>query len=109
MKRVLPLLAAALPMAACAGTLPDPTRPPSALLSAPVAASAPQGAPRLQSVLLGNGRTPAAVINGELVLLGGRVGESRLVRLTERSAVLRGPQGDTTLALIPTSPSEPKP
>jgi len=35
------------------------------------------------------------------VLLGGRVGDTRLVRVTERSAVLQGPNGLTTLALTP--------
>jgi len=98
---VLPLLAAGMAMAA--ETLPDPTRPPAAMLAASAAASAPTGALQLQSVLIGPGRTPAAVISGQLVLVGGRVGDTRLVRVSERSAVLRGPNGDTTLALIPES------
>ncbi|HEV7913710.1 MAG TPA: MSHA biogenesis protein MshK [Albitalea sp.] len=104
-----------MPLTAAANGLADPTRPPIALMAAPAAASAPAGALQLQSVLLGRGRTPAAVISGELVLLGGRVRDARLVRVTERSAVLKGPQGETTLALIPlalpdgpaASPSEP--
>ncbi|HEY0855714.1 MAG TPA: MSHA biogenesis protein MshK [Albitalea sp.] len=94
------LLCAASPIAANA--LPDPTRPPAALHSAP-AASSPGDALMLQSVLLGKGRTPAAVISGELVLLGGQVRGTRLVRITERHAVLKGPLGETVLALLPSA------
>jgi hypothetical protein len=83
-----------------ASDTPDPTRPPASLL-APSSATAPADALQLQSVLMGRGRTPAAVISGELVLLGGQVRDAKLVRVTERSAVLRGPQGEMTLALLP--------
>lgn len=88
-----------------AGELPDPTRPPAAMLAAPAgaAASAPADALQLQSVLLGKGRRPAAVISGQLVLLGGQLGDAKLVRVTERSAVLKGPLGETSLALTPLS------
>ena len=83
-----------------ANDTPDPTRPPASLL-APSPTAAPADALQLQSVLMGRGRTPAAVISGELVLLGGQVRDAKLVRVTERSAVLRGPQGEMTLALLP--------
>lgn len=93
-------VAMALPLHA--ETLQDPTRPPASLLAAPAAAaSGVEPAMQLQSVLLGKGRTPAAVISGQVVLLGARFRDARLVRLTEHSAVLKGPQGETTLALIP--------
>ena len=86
--------------AAMAQGLPDPTRPPAAL-QAP--ADTPPGSAtlQLQSVLLGPGRTPAAVISGRLVLQGGRVGDAKLVRVSDRAAVLKGPSGETTLALLP--------
>jgi MSHA biogenesis protein MshK len=99
---VLAVLAAAVQVQA--DDLRDPTRPPAAMLAPAAAASAPADAPQLQSVLLGNGRKPAAVISGQLVLLGGQLGDARLVRVTERSAVLKGPQGETTLALTPPAP-----
>lgn len=94
---------AAMHGAARAQPLPDPMRPPAALAApaAPASAAAPEGALELQSVLVGRDRTPAAVISGQLVTLGGRVRDARLVRVSERSAVLRGPQGETTLPLIP--------
>ncbi len=82
--------------------LPDPTRPPAGLQTAG-AASAPAVTHSLvlQSVLMNAGRAPAAVISGQLVLLGGLVGEQRLASVTERSVQLTGPQGTTTLRLTP--------
>ena len=96
--------------AASAQGLPDPTRPPAAL-QAPSDTPAQPAALQLQSVLTGSGRTPAAVISGKLVLLGGRVGDTKLVRVSERAAVLRGPRGETTLALMPPAiqPATPEP
>ena len=44
---------------------------------------------------------PVAVIGGKTVVLGDRVGDARLVKLTEREAVLRGPEGTTRLYLTP--------
>lgn len=83
--------------------LPDPTRPPAGLQAAAGAASAPAATDTLvlQSVLMNAGRAPAAVISGELVTLGGLLGEQRLVSITERSVQLKGPQGTTTLRLMP--------
>ena len=80
----------------------DPTRPPATLLATPAAPVAGDLL-MLQSVLLGKGRTPAAVISGELVLLGGQVRGTRLVRITEKHAVLKGPLGETVLALLPSA------
>ena len=83
-------------------SLPDPTRPPAGLQTAG-AASSPAVADMLvlQSVLMNAGRAPAAVISGQLVTLGGLVGEQRLASVTERSVLLKGPQGSTTLRLTP--------
>lgn len=81
----------------------DPTRPPDAWLvpqSADGASSAETGL-RLQSTLIPLHGRPVAVIGGRTVELGGRVGEQRLVRLTEREAVLQGADGITRLYLTP--------
>ena len=82
--------------------LPDPTRPPAGLQGAS-AASAPASTDSLvlQSVLLNAGRAPAAVISGQIVPLGGLVGEMRLASVSEHSVQLKGPQGATTLRLTP--------
>lgn len=117
MKLMTPLVAAIALLSAPVQpqTLLDPTRPAPAALAGAAAASAPTDALQLQSVLLGPGRASAAVISGELVVLGGRVRDARLVRVTERGAVLKGPQGETVLALTPQatkqghSPAAPEP
>ncbi len=86
--------------------LADPTRPPpQALVPAGAAASAAAvpAAIGLQSVILnrnGKGR-PAAVINGEVVQLGGKVGEARLVKVEEDHVVLLGTEGREILRLMP--------
>jgi hypothetical protein len=82
--------------------LADPTRPPAALggVGDP-AGTAIFEFSGLQSVILRKGGKPAALINGSVIELGGKVGEARLIRVNEDSVVLRGPQGDETLRLIP--------
>lgn len=82
--------------------LPDPTRPPAGLQAAdPGAAAVVPEALVLQSVLLGPGRKPAAVISGKLVALGESIGDARLAHIAAHSVQLRGPQGTTTLTLMP--------
>jgi hypothetical protein len=83
--------------------LVDPTRPPANIQAATSdpANAAIYDSSGLQSVILRKGGKPAALINGSLVELGGKVGEARLIRINEDNVVLRGPQGDETLRLIP--------
>ena len=77
----------------------DPTRPPAAM-ALPGDNAAPAGGPVLQSVMLSPGRK-VAVISGEMVVLGGRYGGARLVRLTESEAVLREGAQTTVLRMFP--------
>ena len=88
-----------------AEVLPDPTRPPlnqSVEMSASPASGAVSGdALVLQSVLRGGGRAPAAIISGQSVKLGESVVDMHLERVNESSVLLKGPQGETTLQLIP--------
>lgn len=91
------LLLGALP-AAAAETLPDPTRPPPEI-SRPAAAQQAEGS-GLQSVIIAPGRR-AAIINGQTVELGGKYENARLIEVTERGVVLRGPQGRQELKLFP--------
>jgi hypothetical protein len=102
------LLAGALALAAgaVAGELPDPTRPPASLRPASAAAAlyvAAAPALVLQSVLIGEGRKPTAIINGRVVELGDSLDGQRLVRVFDGGALLAGPNGPTTLALTPDS------
>jgi len=79
----------------------DPTRPPAAWLNQADLASGNIGALRLQSVLMPQQGRPVAIIGGQTVVLGGRIGDARLVRLSEREAVLEGAEGVTRLYLTP--------
>ena len=81
--------------------LPDPTRPPTGFvqegeLSAPVFSG-----PVLESVIIPKKGKPLAVISGRPVRLGESYGESCLIRLNEREAVLDGPAGIERLSLTP--------
>lgn len=82
--------------------LPDPTRPPAGLstLSSETDTETLSG-PVLQSVVIPKKGKPIAVISGQQVRLGELYGESRLIRLTEREAVLEGPAGIERLMLTP--------
>lgn len=102
--RLIPVLAG---LACCVAGAPvfaqpflaDPTRPPAALSQeTPEEAAA---VPILQSVVIPRKGRPVAVIGGQTVRVGEKFGESRLVRLSEREAVLEGPSGIERLPLTP--------
>lgn len=98
MKRAIAILSA-LSAAAVVQAAPfaDPMRPPSILESAvPMAA----GGPRLESVLIAPDRR-IAVINGQQVTVGGKVGAAEVVRITESEVVIRSAEGTATLKLVP--------
>ncbi len=75
----------------------DPMRPPAELDATPGEKGA-GGAPRLQSVMIGPSER-WAIIGGERVGLGGRYGDSRVVRITESEVVLRSASGDQMLKM----------
>ena len=102
--RLIRVLAACLALGANAvgaqTTMADPTRPPPGLL-APAPEAGEASGPVLQSVLLPKKGRPLAVIGGQQVRLGELYGDSRLIRLSEREAVLEGPEGIERLRLTP--------
>ena len=98
---VLPLLWG-IAGSAYAQVLVDPTRPPTEV-SAPQASgeqAAVAEANRLQSIIISPTRR-AAIINGQTVELGAKLGNTRLVEVSERGVVLEGMQGRQMLALFP--------
>jgi MSHA biogenesis protein MshK len=115
MARYLVLVIAALSMVEIAGfaalepaignELPDPTRPPAALINPSVSGGGVvedlASGPTLQSVILRKGQKPAAIISGERVELGGRYGDARLTKVSESRVVLSGASGNETLLLTP--------
>jgi MSHA biogenesis protein MshK len=87
-------------LSALAEPLPDPTRPPPGWAeSAPDMAATVSG-PILQSVQISAaGRT--AIINGQLVRVGQKIGDARVIRISEDEVVLKGGTGMETLSLFP--------
>lgn len=86
-----------------AQTLVDPTKPPAGI-DKPADAEAPgeeKPVAGLQTIIRRKGEKPAAVINGEYVTLGGRVGEARVLRIGEDSVTLKGPAGTEVMKLAP--------
>ena len=77
----------------------DPTRPPAAIEAESTSSGSP-GAPRLESVLIAPDRR-IAVISGQQVMLGGKVGAGKVVSITESEVVIRGAKGVQTLRLLP--------
>lgn len=99
--RLFLLATAALAAPALAqGGLADPTRPPAGAASA-AEGSGEAGEALLQSVMIPKRGKPTALIGGQQVVLGGMYGDSRLIALTEREAVLEGPAGIERLYLTP--------
>jgi len=83
---MLALAALVFSPAALAQGLSDPTRPPTPMSGADTAVEA--GGPQLQSVLISPNRR-LAVINGQTVAVGGRVGDATLTQVSETGVVLK--------------------
>ena len=79
----------------------DPTRPPAGFIQEGDSAGTVVTGPVLESVMIPKKGKPLAVISGQSVRLGEQYGESRLIRVNEREAVLEGPAGIERLALTP--------
>src|SRR5258706_8478563 len=93
------LLALALSSAGAQG-LSDPTRPPGSG-SLESAGEAPQAAAlQLQSILLSPQRK-IAVINGQTVKIGERVGDATLLAISETGVVLKRGDEQQRLQLLP--------
>lgn len=97
---VLPILLFA--SGALQAQVADPTRPAidtgSTTGTAVTAGSTVAG---LQSIIQRKNGKPAALINGTVVELGGKVGEARLVRIGDDFVELRGTMGKEVLRLTP--------
>lgn len=97
MSRVpLSLAAALFVCAAQAAPFADPTQPPAA--SDP--AEGLMSGPRIESILIAPDRR-LAVISGQQVTIGSRVGAAVVVAISETAVVLRGADGERTLKLFP--------
>jgi MSHA biogenesis protein MshK len=100
-RRLITILLLLAPCATLA-QLADPTRPAIDTGStAPAGMAAASATSGLQSIIQRQRGKPAALINGVVVELGGKVGEARLVKIGEDFVVLRGAMGNETLRLTP--------
>jgi MSHA biogenesis protein MshK len=82
----------------------DPMRPPPGMaeVSRPADSAPPSEAgSAVQSVILRKGMKPLALIGGETVTIGSRVGDGKVVSISETEVVLRGPGGRQVLKLNP--------
>ena len=95
----LAALLIAWPLGSGAQVLNDPTRPPPVFSNPPGDTGAAAG-PLLQSVMISPaGRS--AIIGGEIVKLGGKYGDARVVKITANEVVLRSANGTEILRMYP--------
>ena len=89
------------PSGALAGeALHDPTRPPTVLYAPDGAAGTVNNGPVLQSVLISEGRR-SAIISGQNVKVGDKIGNARIIRINETEVVLKTGKSLQTLRLFP--------
>ncbi len=94
----LGVVLALLPAFALAQALTDPTRPATGYAEADGGTAA--GGLVLQSVMIAPTHQ-SAIINGEMVKLGGKFGNARLVKITESEVVLKDGEATQVLKLYP--------
>lgn len=89
--------------AAQAQNLSDPTQPPAVLAGPGGDATPSPSVPQLQSILVSRepGGRRVAVINGELVRQGTKIGDAVVARVGENEVVLRRGRRLETLKLFP--------
>ena len=82
--------------------VPDPTRPAGILLTpeAGAGAAAPVES-GVQTVILRPGGKSAAVINGQYVVVGDKLGDKRVLKITESEVVLKGESGREVIKVTP--------
>ena len=82
-------------------TVTDPTRPPPEMMALfPASAGAVVLAvPRLQSVMIGSAER-SAIIDGQRYKVGDKLGDARLLKISENEVVLAGSGGRQTMTLF---------
>lgn len=98
------LLFAALPVLA---QVPDPTRPPAQMMTPDMGAGAAPAESGMQTVIVRRKGKSGAVINGQYVQVGSKVGDKRVVRISESEVVLKGEGGREVIRLTPSIEKKP--
>ena len=91
-----------LAVASQAAPFGDPFRPPRQVEAAGEDATRPPAALRLESLLIAPDRR-VAVINGQQYVEGARIGDGRVLRISESEVVIRHPDREERLTLFPDS------
>ena len=88
--------------------VPDPTRPPGALMApeTPGGVVAPVES-GVQTVIVRPKGKSAAVINGQYVEVGGKLGDKKVVRISESEVVLQGEGGREVMKVTPDIEKQP--
>lgn len=99
---LLGAVALALGATAHAQALADPTRPPAGVRSGGAGGrgTSEPGDLVLQSVIISE-TSRSAIINGEHVMLGGKIGPARLIKVSEAAVVVLTGDARRTLKLFP--------
>ncbi len=97
---VLPVCALVIAPLVAAHALNDPPRPPVAILSSVQGDTGAAASPALQSVMISPARI-LAISSGELVKLGDKFGDARVVKITAHEVVLRSTRGTEILHKYP--------
>ena len=101
-RALLGLMALWLATAAQAQALGDPTRPPAGQRGGG-GTGRPAGDPAglvLESIIISD-TSRSAIISGEHVMLGGKIGQARLIQVSEAAVVLLTADSRRTLKLFP--------
>lgn len=81
--------------------LPDPTRPPARMMTPEVGGATAPVESGMQTVIVRRKGKSGAVINGQYVEVGGKLGDKRVIRISESEVVLKGEGGREVIRLIP--------
>lgn len=101
MRHGLLLLAGLVATATAHAQVPDPTRPAGALMPEVAGGAASPVESGVQTVILRPGGKSVAVINGQHVAVGGKLGDKRVVKITESEVVLKGESGREVIKVTP--------
>lgn len=87
--------------------LPDPTRPAGASMTADGAGGGVPADSGVQAVVVRHRGKSAAVINGQYVEVGGKLGDKRVLKIGESEVVLLGATGREVIKVIPDVEKQP--
>ncbi len=104
---LLLILAAGATAGSASAQLADPTRPANAQFDAATPGAAASVESGVQTVILRRDGKSAAVINGRHVVVGDKLGDKRIIRISESEVVLTGDSGREVIKVTPAIEKKP--